>query len=227
MKFPRLRSAEASESDESASVEVDAAEEQAETAAEARATTAPKGKPTPKRRDAEGKRRGPLPPPPRTQREASKRSAALRPAMSKDDRNAEKARRRQGMLEGDDRYALPKDRGPVRALIRDEVDAHRHFIGLFMPLVGLVLVITVAFANNPNIAAISAPASFVVLIVMIGEGFIICRRVIKKVHESYPEAPDRGVSIGWYAFQRAMTIRKLRMPKPQVQPGDEVVARRY
>jgi hypothetical protein len=223
VKFPRLRSAEASESDELASVEVDAAEEQVAT--ETR-TTAPKGKPTPKRRDAEGRRRGPLPPPPRTQREASKRSAALRPSVSKDERNAEKARRRQGMLDGDDRYALPKDRGPVRALIRDEIDEHRHFIGLFMPVVGLVLVATVAFANNPNVAALSAPASFVVLIIMILEGLFICRRVIKRVREEYPEAPDRGVSIGWYAFQRAMTIRKLRMPKPKVQPGETTSARR-
>jgi len=225
VKFPRLRSAEASESDELASVEVDAADETAEGTTNGK-TTAKKGKPTPKRREAEGKLRGPLPPPPRTQREASKRSAALRPAVSKDERNAERARRRQGMLEGDDRYALPKDRGPVKALIRDDIDAHRHFIGLFMPLVGLVLVITVAFANNPTIAAYSAPGSFVVLIIMIVEGLFVCRRVIKKVREVFPDAPDRGVSIGWYAFQRAMTIRKLRMPKPQVSLGDEVTARR-
>ncbi len=223
MKFPRLRSAEASESDELASVEVDAVDETTVTGGK---TTAKKGKPTPKRRDAEGRLRGPLPPPPRTQREASKRNAALRPAVSKDDRNAEKARRRQGMLDGDDRYALPKDRGPVRALTRDEVDSRRHFIGLFMPLVGVVLVITVAFANNPSIAAYSAPASFLVLIVMIAEGLLICRRVIRKIREVYPDATDRSVSIGWYAFQRAMTIRKLRMPKPKVAPGQPVSARR-
>src|SRR5579884_3322216 len=39
-----------------------------------KATTAGKGRPTPKRRDAEGRRRGPVPPPPRTQREAMKRA---------------------------------------------------------------------------------------------------------------------------------------------------------
>jgi hypothetical protein len=32
----------------------------------------------------------------------------------------------------------------------------------------------------------------------------------------------RGLSVGWYAFIRASQIRKLRVPKPRVRPGDKI-----
>ena len=96
-----------------------------------------KGRPTPKRRDAEAKRRGPAPPPPRTQREASKLAKANRP--SREDQRAAAAARREGMARGDDRYLLPRDRGPVKAYIRDVVDSRPHIMGLFMPLALVVL----------------------------------------------------------------------------------------
>ena len=44
------------------------------------------------------------------------------------------------MAAGDDRYLLPRDRGPVKAYIRDVVDSRPHLMGLFMPLAGLVLI---------------------------------------------------------------------------------------
>jgi hypothetical protein len=49
-----------------------------------RTRTAGKGRPTPSRREAQGKRRGPVAPAPKTQREAMKRARALR--GTKDDR---------------------------------------------------------------------------------------------------------------------------------------------
>ncbi len=219
VKFPRLRSAGATESDEVATVEVDAAEEEAATGTNGRrATTPKKGRPTPKRREAEGRRRGPLPPPPMTQREASKRKA-----MTKEERRALREERRRGQAEGDPRHVLPKDRGPVRAFIRDEVDSHRHLVGLFMPLVALVLVVTVGLSSRPDLQVYSTPLLLVLLIVMVGEGLWISRRVIRKVRAAYPEAPDRSFGIGWYAVQRAMTIRKLRLPKARLKPGEEPV----
>ncbi|WP_211229410.1 DUF3043 domain-containing protein, partial [Nakamurella lactea] len=45
-----------------------------------------KGRPTPKRREAEKVRRGPVAPPPRTQREAVKRSKETGKALTKDER---------------------------------------------------------------------------------------------------------------------------------------------
>jgi hypothetical protein len=121
---------------------------------------------------------------------------------------------------------MAKDRGPVRAYIRDEVDTHRHMVGLFMPLVALVLVITVGLSSRPDLQVYSTPILLALLIVMVGEGLWISRRVVRKVRVEYPEAPDRSFSIGWYAVQRAMTIRKLRLPKTRLKPGEEPVAYR-
>lgn len=160
-----------------------------------------------------------MPPPPRTQREASKRNA-----VTKEERKALRAERLRGQAEGDPRHVLAKDRGPVRKYIRDEVDTHRHLVGLFMPLVALVLVVTVGLSSNPALQVYSTPILLVLLIIMLGEGLWISRRVIRKVREEFPDAPDRSFSIGWYAVQRAMTIRKLRSPKAFLKPGDVPVA---
>jgi hypothetical protein len=66
----------------------------------------------------------------------------------------------------------------------------------------------------------STPILFALLIIMVGEGLWISRRVIKQVRAAYPDAPDKSFGIGWYAVQRAMTIRKLRLPKAKLKPGD-------
>jgi hypothetical protein len=203
-----------------AAAEVDAVEEETETSPTGAATLTPKkGRPTPKRRDAENKRRGPIGPPPRTQREASKRNA-----VSKEQRKVLRDERRRGQASGDPRHMLPKDKGPVRKFIRDEVDTHRQLVGLFMPIVVVLLVATFALSSNPNTQIYASPILLALLVVMLVEGFFIGRRVIKKVRAEFPEAPDRSFSIGWYAVQRAMTIRKLRLPKPNLKPGDVAVA---
>jgi Protein of unknown function (DUF3043) len=183
-----------------------------------RAYTPAKGKPTPKRRDAQGVRRGPVAPPPKTQREAMRRSRQNK--MSKEERRSAVAERRERMAAGDDRYLLPRDKGPVRAYVRDIVDSRRHLIGLFMPLAVVVLIAMVA--PVPAIQVYAAPGTMVVLLVMVIEGVLLGRSVARRVRAKFPEAPDRALSLGWYSFVRASQIRKLRIPKPVVQPGADV-----
>lgn len=210
VKFPRLRTAE-SPADEIPSDDV--VEDAATTS---RAYTPAKGRPTPKRRDAESRRRGPVAPAPKTQREAAKRARG-----SKEDRRSAAAERRERMAAGDDRYLLPRDRGPVRAYVRNVVDSRRHLIGLFMPLALLVLVAMVA--PVPQLSYYAAPGTVVILLIMILEGLLLARTVTKKVRAKFPEATDRTLSLGWYSFVRASQVRKLRIPKPTVKPGDTVV----
>jgi hypothetical protein len=177
--------------------------------------TPSKGRPTPKRRDAEARRRGPVPPPPRTQREAAKRSRG-----SKEDRRQAATERRERMAAGDDKYVLPRDRGPVRAYVRDVVDSRRHLIGLFMPLA--IVVVVAMLAPVPAIQLYAAPVTLVILAIMVIDGLVLGRFVAKKVREKFPDAKDRSFQLGWYAFVRATQIRKLRMPKPKIQPGETV-----
>ena len=91
--------------------------------------TAAKGRPTPKRREAEA---GAAVPP--RSAEDPARGGQVRegePSPKEEQRGnaAADRRRRAGMARGEDKYLLPRDRGPVRAYIRDVVDSRPHLIG--------------------------------------------------------------------------------------------------
>ncbi|KAA2253012.1 DUF3043 domain-containing protein [Solihabitans fulvus] len=184
----------------------------------AKAHTAGKGRPTPKRREAEARRRGPVPPPPRTQREALRRTRGNK--ASKDERRQASAERRQRMMAGDDRYLLPRDRGPVKAYVRDLVDSRRNLMGLFMPLA--ILVFVALLTPVQAIQTYSTLFTTLLLVVMIIEGVIIGRRNTTLVRAKFPKETVRGLSIGWYSFIRASQVRKLRVPKPRLRPGQQV-----
>jgi hypothetical protein len=181
-----------------------------------RARTAAKGKATPKRRESQGRRSGPVPPPPRTQREAFKRMRGNK--VNKEDRRAAASERRQRMMAGEDKYLLPRDRGPVKAYIRDLVDSRRNLMGLFMPLAILVFVALL----TPSVAVqrYATLATTFMLIAMVIEGLVLGRLVTKKVRAKFPTEPIKGLSIGWYSFIRASQLRRLRVPKPRVKPGE-------
>ncbi|MGS2810001.1 DUF3043 domain-containing protein [Nocardia sp. MW-W600-9] len=195
-----------------------------QTATAPASTTPGKGRPTPKRREAEGKRRGPVAPAPMTAKEARARRKAAK--GSKEDRKAAAADRRAAvqdrrarMLAGEDKYLLPRDQGPVRAYVRDLVDARRNLVGLFMPM-ALVLIMSMFVA--PGLQTIVTLAMLVMMVFMIIEGFVLGKIVNNRVIERYPDTTDTGFKLGWYAFVRASQIRKMRAPKPRVGPGDAV-----
>jgi hypothetical protein len=187
-----------------------------------KAITAGKGRATPKRREAEAKRRGPVAPPPRSTREAIKRNKELRKANpeSKEDRRTAAKERRDRMMAGDDKYLLPRDRGPVKAHVRDLVDSRRNLLGLFMPLA--IVVFGALLVPYPQVQQYATLLCSVILVGMAIEGFFSGRRISKLVREKFPKEPVNGRSIGWYAFVRASQIRRLRVPKPRVKPGDVV-----
>ena len=54
--------------------------------------------------------------------------------MTKQERKAAAAARRERMMRGDDSAVLPRDRGPVRRFVRDVVDARRNISGLLLPV---------------------------------------------------------------------------------------------
>ncbi|WP_370943210.1 DUF3043 domain-containing protein [Amycolatopsis sp. cg5] len=184
--------------------------------------TAGKGRATPKRREAEAKKRGPVAPPPTTMREAMKRNKEIRKAnpVSKDERRAAAKERRDKMMAGEDKYLLPRDRGPVKAYVRDLVDTRRNLLGLFMPLA--ILVFVAMLVPNTRIQQYATLLCTLMLLLMIVEGFLSGRRISKAVREKFPKEAVSGRSIGWYAFIRASQIRKLRVPKPRLRPGDSI-----
>lgn len=217
MRFLRRNATEEADKAQASSVDVEPDGD-----APARGYTPGKGRATPKRREAEAKKRGPVAPPPRTTREAIKRNKELRKSnpVSKEERRAAAKERRDRMNAGEDKYLLPRDRGPVKAYVRDLIDSRRHVLGLFMPMA--ILVFVALLVPYPQAQQYATLLCTVMLLGMIVEGVLNGRKVAKAVRERFPKEVVKGRSIGWYAFIRASQLRKLRVPKPRVKVGDQV-----
>jgi len=189
-------------------------------------TTAPKGRPTPKRSDA-AKRRGPVAPAPMTVAEARARRKSLAgPKLSREERRAEKAARRaqmadrrERMMAGEQAYLLPRDQGPVRRYVRDVVDSRRNALGLFMPSALALLFIMFAV---PQLQIYMSPAMMVLMAVMAIDGVILARKVAKLVDAKFPDNTESRWKLGLYAAGRASQLRRMRAPRPQVNRGSSV-----
>lgn len=194
----------------------------------ARVTTAPKGRPTPKRSEA-SRRRGPVAPAPMTTAEARRRRKELRgPKLSREERKAEKlerranmSERREKMMAGDDAYLLPRDKGPVRRYVRDLVDSRRNVLGLFMPsALGLILVMLAV--PSVQVQQLISPAMLVLVLIMIVDGFFLGRRANRRVDQKFPGNTESGWKLGFYAASRASQLRRMRAPRPQVERGAKI-----
>lgn len=192
-------------------------------------TTAPKGRPTPKRDAADRRRgkRGPVAPAPMTTAEARARRKALAgPKLSREERREAKAQRRERMadrrehmLAGDESYLLERDRGPVRRFVRDVVDARRNLLGLFMPTaLGLLFVMMAV----PQIQLYISPAMMLLMVAMAIDGVLVGRKAVKAVDAKFPENLESRFKLGLYAASRASQPRRMRAPRPQVRRGEKV-----
>ncbi|MDN3353241.1 DUF3043 domain-containing protein [Actinomadura sp. DC4] len=168
-----------------------------------------KGRPTPKRREAEKRNRQPITAP-RTRKEAY-RQARERQAT-------DRKKSREGVARGDQRHMLKRDKGPVRQLARDFVDSRRTFGEFFMYLTILIVVASMVapLAVRVYLQTFGLP---VMLVVIIGESVWIANRVKKMSHERFPDESTQGVGI--YAATRSMQIRRLRMPQARLKPGQK------
>jgi hypothetical protein len=164
-----------------------------------------KGRPTPKRSEAERRRRQPYTAP-------TDRKAAVRQSRDKD-RTARAAR--YAAAKRGEAWALPrKDQGPVRALARDYVDSRRRVSEYYMYAVGALVILLF-------IPALRLYADYVVLaivVVMLTEGWLVGRAVIRLARQRFPAESTRGIR--WYSALRSTQIRRLRMPAPRIKPGD-------
>lgn len=185
-----------------------------------------KGRPTPKRREAEGKR-GPVAPPPKTQREAAKRRTTTPSGqpLTKDEKRAAAAERRSRMMAGEDAYLLPRDRGPVRAYVRDLVDSRRNIAGLLLPLA--VVSFLILLLPIPVLTLYGPLVLMVAILAAVVDSLVFGRQLSRKVARRFPNGDKsgqstRGSALGFYAFNRACLIRKWRVPRPRVERGTVV-----
>ena len=132
----------------------------------------------------------------------------------------ERAEATAGMRAGDERYLLARDRGPERALVRDIVDSRRtigtwFFGGALIVLIGsTVQVREIQLASNLLWAFLA--------VAVIVDSVLIARKAKKLVKERFPQTGQRLGSLQLYGAMRALTFRRMRVPKPRVELGDKI-----
>jgi len=174
------------------------------------AAEAGKGRPTPKRSEAERGRRQPI--------TGSRAPAAPRTPEDKAKARSERARRNEAMRRGEAWALNPRDRGPVRALARDYVDSKRRISEYYMYV--LVILVVAVFSRNKTIQTYISPLILVLVFIILIDAQLIRRALHRLVTERLPGESTRGLTI--YAVFRALQIRRFRVPAPRVQPGAKI-----
>jgi len=173
------------------------------------AVTAGKGRPTPKRSEAERRRREPYTAP-KDRKEAAR--------TSRDRQRTDRTRRMEAVRRGEEWAMPPRDRGPVKALARDYVDSKRRVSEYYM--YGLLVLLVLLFIRTPIVQTIVPLLVLGAVLIMGIEGVLIGRKVKSLAAERLPGQSTRGLAL--YSAMRALQIRRLRVPKPRVKPGDSI-----
>ncbi|MFJ1702208.1 DUF3043 domain-containing protein [Kitasatospora sp. NPDC088346] len=168
---------------------------------------APKGRPTPKRSEAEANRRTRVTVP-KDRKEANR--------QARERMRTEREKQRTALLEGDERYLPARDKGPVRRFARDFIDSRWSAAEFFLPYAVVVLVLSVMKVQSLQLLSTLLFMAFFVVVILdflrLGFG------LRKALRERFPDQNTRGVIA--YAMMRTLQMRRLRLPKPQVKRGE-------
>ena len=114
----------------------------------------------------------------------------------------------------------PRDRGPVRAYVRDVVDARRGLVGLFVPGFGGTLISALSPASDLRRWLLIICVAL--LAVALLDALRLGVQVTRSARARFPGEVVDGWRTGFYAFMRAHRMRSLRLPPPRVAVGDPV-----
>ena len=183
-------------------------------AADSPAAGQKKGRPTPSRRQAEAanKARAKVP---RTRKEMAAAKRMSRAETS--------SKMRQAMRTGDDRYLPQRDQGPARRFIRDYVDASFWILELMLP--AMIVFLIFGYSGSTTLATYANLALPAMLLLVVVEGFRLRWRLRKELARRFPDDANAQKGATMYAVMRALQVRFLRMPKPQVKVGQALPER--
>lgn len=126
-------------------------------ATQARGPQAKKGRPTPKRSDAETNRRTRVTVP-------KDRKAAAK--QSRERMRAAREKQRLALLNGDEKALPARDKGPVRRFARDYVDSRWSLAEFFLPSAVVILVLSVTRVPALQLASTLLFLLFLILVVL-------------------------------------------------------------
>jgi uncharacterized protein (DUF58 family) len=128
---------------------------------------------------------------------------------------------REAMRTGDERYLPPRDQGVVRRFIRDYVDSSFSVLELMLPI--MVVLLVFGYVGSTAMANLSSAALPALLLVVVVDGFRLRWKLNRELKSRFPEESHQGATM--YAVMRALQVRFLRQPKPQVRLGTRLPER--
>lgn len=165
-----------------------------------------KGRPTPSRKEAQAARAQPLV---GTPKKGASKEDRQKMAQARD-------KARLGMAAGDERYLTARDKGPQRKYVRDYVDGRTNVGEFMIPVMGLVLIMT--FIPNQTIQLWSVLFIWGFMLLAVADSFFLGAQLKKRLGAKFGEDKVQP-GYRWYAAMRALQMRILRLPKPQVKRG--------
>lgn len=168
---------------------------------------APKGRPTPKRSEAQSQRRT------LTKAPANRKDAAKR---AREARRVDTARQREAMASGDERFLPARDKGPVRRFARDYVDSRWSVAEFFLPLAVIILLLSIV--GDVGLKSLSLLLWIVVIVLILADSLFKGIALRSALIRRFPNENRRGAVL--YALMRTLQMRKMRLPKPQVARGE-------
>ena len=178
-----------------------------ETTGETGASESGKGRPTPKRKEAESARKQGISVP--------KDPKAAHKAARDRDREA-RAKSRAGLMAGDPAYFPRRDAGPVKAQVRDYIDRRRTVGEFFVPFAFVVLLL--GLVNNPTVQTTVVYVWTSVLLLVVLDTILVGILLGRSLRKDYPEKSDRKGAVS-YGVLRALQLRRFRIPPPRIKAG--------
>ncbi|MFI5425903.1 DUF3043 domain-containing protein [Aeromicrobium sp. UC242_57] len=174
-------------------------------------TEAGKGRATPSRKEAEAARKKQMKTPTSRKEQAKRERAA---------REAQRAKQREALKSGDERYLPAREQGPVRRFCRDYVDRRFNVAEFLLPFLIVLLIlfmVTGSISKDLNTILSSVVYPIVILGTIVDE-VIMVRGLKRELRARFGDDSLKGTTT--YAVLRSTQLRRFRLPKVQVKRGE-------
>ena len=166
-----------------------------------------KGRPTPTRKEAEAAARA--------RAKAAAGGGRADRARQREFKAEQSRKIRAGMKAGDERYLLPRDKGPVRRFIRDFVDVRFSVVEMVIPL--LIIGLVLGYTGSPALVSASSYLMLATVLFVVTDMLLLRWKLRRELKRRFPEEPLKGTT--YYALTRAMQMKFMRLPKARVKIG--------
>ena len=154
------------------------------------------------------------PTPSRKEAEAARRQRVNRTLTPKEARRLNSQQSREQRM----RSMNVREATPEKALLRDYVDTRRNLGEFLLPSLVVILAASFLSALDQRISAITTLAMYLFILAVLADCALMWRGYKRVLAQRVPGASTRGLMM--YGVNRAIQIRRFRMPAPRLKRGD-------